>query len=272
MRTVAFVQPHLDDIALSCGGLVAQRVAAGHRVVVISVFTRTRHRATERRRAAEDAAACRVVGAERADLGFDDAPDRAQLPLTFTALMLDAVVEPALVRDVKAALRTQLAALGATEVWYPLAIGQHIDHRTAFAARVAPRGAKLRFYVDRPYAFVPAFVELRRRELAGSATARQVSPVEVLAQIERHHCGGFLVEDEREHVARVVSERLATPQQGQGVTFRLRRHRIVGAHRATARAMLACYASELTRLFGAWRWQRAWPAFELEGQLADRVR
>lgn len=270
MRTVAFVQPHLDDIALSCGGLVAQRVAAGHRVVVISLFTRTRHRTSERRRAAEDAAACRVAGAERLDLGFDDAPDRAQLALTFTALMLDAVVEPALVRDVKAALRTQLAALGATEVWYPLAIGQHIDHRTAFAARVAPRGARLRFYVDRPYAFVPAFVELRRRELAGSTRPRHIAPAEVLAQIDRHHCGGFLVGSEREHVGRTISERLATPRRGQGLAVRFRRHPI--ADRATARAMLACYASELTRLFGAWSWQRAWPAFELEGQLADRVR
>jgi len=34
-----FVQPHLDDVAFACGGMVARAAAAGDKPIAIGVFT-----------------------------------------------------------------------------------------------------------------------------------------------------------------------------------------------------------------------------------------
>ena len=112
-RTALYPAPHLDDVALSCGGGVLARIARGDRVVVCSVFTDTRNRTTMHRRKAEDA--WYRAGAEHAHLGFDDAPDREGLPLTFTALMLGPPPSRALVK-VRAAIAAQIRRVAPDEV------------------------------------------------------------------------------------------------------------------------------------------------------------
>ncbi|MCX5745575.1 MAG: hypothetical protein NT062_24120 [Proteobacteria bacterium] len=226
-----FVSPHFDDVALSCGG----RVRPGD--LVISLFTRTRHRAVEQRRAAEDGAACALAGARQLDLGFDDAPDRVGIAPTFRALVLDAALDRALVRELRGAIRTH--ARGASEVWIPLGIGGHIDHRTTFAA--APRGA--RFYADRPYAFVPAFVALRRRELCGGR-AVHLTPRQILAQIDAHHAAAFVTAAERRDVAAELSARLRDDRPRRTSCLRAR------DRRGSNLAMVACYRSQVRRIFG----------------------
>ena len=87
-----FVSPHLDDAALSCGGNIARLARAGTRVTVVTVFTADQSPGSalsplamrthaswgvgdqpfEARRA-EDAAACKAMGADAEHLGLLDA-------------------------------------------------------------------------------------------------------------------------------------------------------------------------------------------------------
>lgn len=251
MTTTLYIAPHPDDVALSCAGGVLTRTAAGERVVICTVFTRTRDRAIEQRRAAEDAAALSLAGAERIDLGFEDAPDREGIPPTFTALLLDAPVKATLVREVQAALAAVIKQLAPRDVWFPLGIGRHLDHRTVFAARGAVGSrARARFYEDRPYAFVPAFRRLRTLELAGGRPV-QLTPAAILAQLDAHACAAFAAPSERDTVAARLATRLATPgARDEGLVLRARTIPYPLATLRPAAAMIAAYRSQTQALFG----------------------
>ncbi len=64
--------------------------------------------------------------------------------------------------------------VGAREVYGPLGIGGHVDHRVAFEAVKRgvdglPRGTRVGFYEERPYVFVRESLALRLAELQWSA-------------------------------------------------------------------------------------------------------
>lgn len=173
METI-YLSPHLDDAALSCGGLIWQQVQAGQQVQVwticageppsgaLSVFAQVLHKrwglkpecaVAERRR--EDLRAMQILGAKIQHLSFPDAVYRRH-PKTNEVLYesWETVIggmapgdEHLLQRVVVelSKLLPQNAALIA-----PLTLGNHVDHvLTRVAAEQLPRPVS--FYLDFPY-------------------------------------------------------------------------------------------------------------------------
>jgi LmbE family N-acetylglucosaminyl deacetylase len=156
-ETILVVSPHLDDAALSVGGSIAAWIAAGHRVVIASIYTTgpaleevppsMRIFADYRTRRTEDDHACAALGAEvrrldqierafrrpyLANWSFFTTPDDRS---GFTAL-----------QDVIRALEP-LAALAPDRILVPLGIGNHVDHIEAMLA--ATDWARARGWLDR---------------------------------------------------------------------------------------------------------------------------
>ena len=140
--SVAILSPHLDDALLSAFSALPARV-----VNVCTALpppgTLTRwdritgaadSRAHMQARLEEDRAALATVGAEAVALGFLDAQYR------------DEPLEPD-------ALRASIAAAleGATEVWAPAGVGEHVDHVQVRDAAIE-LGVPLRLYAELPYA------------------------------------------------------------------------------------------------------------------------
>ncbi|MCL6509486.1 MAG: PIG-L family deacetylase [Anaerolineae bacterium] len=173
---ILFVSPHLDDVALSCGGLVYRLTSEGRPVTIASVCTADRpadrplseaaqreHRQWQlgdrpyERRRAEDEQACQVLGATAVHLGLLDAVyrcDERGAPL-YTDDFIGGAVHPLDWQCHLPQVRSALAPLvrSATQVYCPLAIGGHVDHvivRSAVESLARP--SVLRYYEDFPYA------------------------------------------------------------------------------------------------------------------------
>jgi LmbE family N-acetylglucosaminyl deacetylase len=209
------------------------------------VFTRSGDPAIDRVRAVEDASAMALVHAEHVELGFDDAPVRIGRAPSFRALALDAEIDPALVRAVEAALAAEIERVEPSEVWLPLGIGGHIDHRTVFAARRVA-GARARFYEDRPYAFVSAFRAWRKLELEGGAIAEPPTAVSLARQLAEGGCGALVVTPgDLETLAR----RLAHGLPPTTIRLRARTFRHAMATLPAAIEMIEAYGSQVAWLF-----------------------
>ncbi len=179
-----YLSPHLDDVVLSCGGQIYQQTAAGKAVLIVtlmagdppavplSAYAQSLHdrweldaAATAERRA-EDAAACRIVGADYLHLEISDCIYRRHTvtgePLYTSDEMIFGEIHP---NDVRLAetLATHLGTLPAGEsVFVPLTVGHHVDHQlTRLAAEIWQAAAHLDliYYEDYPYARESAAVE-----------------------------------------------------------------------------------------------------------------
>ena len=167
-----YLSPHLDDAVFSCGGLIAQQVSAGETVTVFTVcagdspvgeltpFAYELHRrwggsgSPMAARRAEDLVACGRLGASVVHYTLVDAiyrrgPDGQPLyesePSIFGALH---PADEARVPELAAAFQPALPA--DAEVYSPLGLGGHVDHRlTRRAAEQLAR--KLWYYRDLPY-------------------------------------------------------------------------------------------------------------------------
>ena len=164
-----FLSPHLDDVAFSCGGLVAQLGDAGWRTVMATAFTRSMPSPTGfalacqtdkglapnvdymALRRAEDRAAAAILGTEPRWLDLPEAPHRGYhaAPALFGPILDgDDVWRPltALLADLVTELRPDL-------VLAPQGLGSHADHRQLITAVLAlPQQQPLAFYKDAPYA------------------------------------------------------------------------------------------------------------------------
>ncbi|MGI4956399.1 MAG: PIG-L deacetylase family protein, partial [Janthinobacterium lividum] len=138
------LSPHLDDAIFSCGGTLARLSAAGWRVVVATLFTRSVASPTGfalacqldkglpasadymALRRDEDAAACAILGADTLWLDFAEAPHRgyASPPTLFGPLLATDDIGAAM-QDAIAGLLEDTAPL---LVLAPQAIGGHVDH------------------------------------------------------------------------------------------------------------------------------------------------
>ena len=156
MPTALFLSPHLDDVAFSCGGLLAQLGDAGWRTVMVTAFTATVLPATGfalacqtdkglepevdymALRRAEDRVAADILGvSDLRWLGLPEAPHRGYGSA------------PALLAGQLSALVDELRP---DIVLAPQGLGNHVDHRQMIRAvlNVAPQ--YLAFYRDTPYA------------------------------------------------------------------------------------------------------------------------
>ncbi|HAL15583.1 MAG TPA: hypothetical protein DCP32_02165 [Anaerolineaceae bacterium] len=168
-----FLSPHLDDAALSCGGLIAERTRKGDPVEIWTIcagdpppgplpaFAQSLHKRWGTRRAAaatrrlEDQQSCQRLGAVARHFAIPDCIYR-RIPLTGNPLIStnEDLFQPFpdSQRSLVDSLRDQLAnALPLkAQIVCPLALGNHIDHQ--LVRRVAEQlDRPLLYYADYPY-------------------------------------------------------------------------------------------------------------------------
>lgn len=183
-----YLSPHLDDVALSCGGLVWEQAQSGETVEVWTICAgdpppgplspiaqelHTRWKAERdapRLRRVEDEVACVEIGARPHYFSFADCIYRRDATGQYVIGAMNAIAdpqttpEPALVN----ALGAELVDLFPQEaqVVCPLALGGHVDHRlTRAAAELA--GKRLLYYQDYPYVLQPEAAQESQELAAG---------------------------------------------------------------------------------------------------------
>lgn len=169
-----YLSPHLDDVALSAGGLLWEQVLAGDTVSILTVFAgdpapgpfsafaeslharwAVEPETAIAARRAEDMAACKILGAKYQHLSIPDCIYRMS---EYTGKHLYAS-EESLFADVHASekmligkLSQMLKQVVAKTIQFvcPLALGNHVDHQVVrFAAERL--GTDLLYYADYPY-------------------------------------------------------------------------------------------------------------------------
>jgi LmbE family N-acetylglucosaminyl deacetylase len=192
-----FIQPHYDDVPLSCGGTVALLADRGDHPHMVTVFAgevvnemvgefaawkHERWKVTDTEqvlsvRRAEDADAARALGCPVRWLGMPDAIYRGDRyksdPELFGALKGEEL-------ELAAHLADELRHLPERrdDVWVfvPLEVGFHVDHQLVFEAGryLASQGAEVYAYEDCPYAIhTPAGFD-RRLAVLGDAVGDPV--------------------------------------------------------------------------------------------------
>ena len=170
-----YLSPHLDDVALSCGGQIFDATQRGERVLIVTItagdpvapvsdYAATLHtrwevaNATAARRQ-EDVAACAILCAEPLHWPVPDCIYRVDAhgkPFYLSDADIFGPVAPeemTLVDELAAQMR---ALPPARHVVAPLGVGQHVDHLlTRQAAEVAFESPTLLYYEDYPYAQQP---------------------------------------------------------------------------------------------------------------------
>ncbi|MEM7249679.1 MAG: PIG-L family deacetylase [Acidobacteriota bacterium] len=269
---ILYVSPHLDDVALSCGGRVLADREAGRRVLVVSLFTEPAHG-----RRKEERKALAVLDATGFDGRLIDAPDRDPAYRRFAAILFARNPQDAEVAAETAELLVRiLEQVQPKEIVGPLGVGGHVDHRNCHqATRDAARrtGTAASFYDDRPYSFVDESVRLRLAELA-------VSPGDDLparswpSSAWRYVRGLLRARFARAMVGprdlpltlRATWALVASLRRQQRETARAEVHRFEPDVLPRLRESVACYRSQVGPLFGhldRWAEQTAEAAAEL---------
>ena len=207
-----FISPHLDDIALSCGGRVWELTQAGEPVSIVTLCAgdtppqvadspAVRRVHDEWRlganpyagRRREDRRACRILGARPVHLDLLDAVYRQDGAgrMLYSRKFIGARVKPWDRCHHAVALRAALAALDrrhpGARVFCPLAFGAHVDHiiaRAAMESVFSP--ARIVYYEDFPYAELASpeawksateGLQPQTRRLAADARAARINAI-----------------------------------------------------------------------------------------------
>lgn len=175
---VVILSPHLDDAALSCGGLLHALQGVSTLVVTlcsgnppplvgadgtIKAPSRRGH-VSPRIRRREDIAAMRSIRAEFVHLSFPDAIyRRSQAGKLIYRNERERWVAPRAddaiyIEELHQLLRRICLDLGSILLVSPMGIGDHVDHQITarVALRLAQAGASLLFYEDFPYVANPS--------------------------------------------------------------------------------------------------------------------
>ena len=170
-----FIQPHYDDVPLSCGGTVALWAESGHEPHMITVFAseivdqmvgtfaawkHERWKLTDPDqvltvRRAEDADAAAALNCTVRWLGLPDAIYRGERYTSDPELF--GVLHPEeyyLAQHLAVESRNLPEWRDGNQVFVPLGIGSHVDHQLVFEAgrRLAAEGVEVYAYEDTPYA------------------------------------------------------------------------------------------------------------------------
>ena len=167
-----FLSPHLDDVALSCGGLVWELCQRGKIVEIwtmmsgfptdedYSEFAQQNHRAwgmsgrgVIQIRRAEDRAACAFLGAAYRHFDWLDAiyrrdPGSLQPLVESNESLFGKPPEDTLVREIAQCLQVEVP--DNTMLVFPMGLGNHIDHRAVVQAGKDFTGTMV-YYADYPY-------------------------------------------------------------------------------------------------------------------------
>jgi LmbE family N-acetylglucosaminyl deacetylase len=196
-----FIQPHYDDVPLSCGGTLALLAedGLGPRMVtvfagelvdeMVGEFAAWKHKRwkvadaeqVQAVRRQEDAEAARTLGSSVRWLGLPDAIYRGERyksdPELFGALKGE---ELELAAHLAEELRHLPEWRDDMQVFVPLGIGFHVDHQLVFEAgrHLASAGVKVFAYEDCPYAIhTPAGVEARLAVLGDAVGDPIIVPI-----------------------------------------------------------------------------------------------
>lgn len=202
-----FIQPHYDDVPLSCGGAVALMADQGSKPHMITVFAselvdemvgefaawkHSRWKVTDAEqvlavRRGEDAQAARVLGCSVRWLGLPDAIYRAgryNSDSELFGVLQDEEVE--LAEHLADEIRHLPEWDEDARVFVPLGAGNHVDHQLVFEAgrRLASRRVKVYAYEDCPYAIHSPGGVSARLALLGDAVGEPFT-VPIGAMLER---------------------------------------------------------------------------------------
>lgn len=167
-----YLSPHLDDVALSCGGLVWEQVRAGERVSIwticagdppeanLSPFARSLHKrwgtrlhSVEQRRR-EDLASCAILGVDTLHFSILDCIYRRNRDgqyLYDSEESLTGPVHPSDKSLVEALSRDLIQLLpDDSRLVCPLALGDHVDHHLTRSA-AEKLGCTRWYYPEYPY-------------------------------------------------------------------------------------------------------------------------
>jgi LmbE family N-acetylglucosaminyl deacetylase len=197
-----FLSPHFDDVALSCGGLVARLADDGRTPLVVTIFggevtsevTSTFARFKEGRwgvadidaalatRRAEESAAIARLGARGISLGFPDAIYRAERYISDDELYSGELDpdEDALVEVVATEIRGLPGWGSGVSVFVPLGAGLHIDHLIVHdvGQLLASEGTAVYAYEDCPYVIhTPSGLTTRLSALGGALGPAEAVPI-----------------------------------------------------------------------------------------------
>jgi LmbE family N-acetylglucosaminyl deacetylase len=175
------IEPHMDDAILSVGGQLLLRKGKC-KITIVCVFGVSNYTSymevnkafldsdtVSKIRYKESKIAASMVGADFISLGFSDAPLRMQQADKWSENFLAEDIHnshgfissqpmPHVVKHIASALEKTLSELKPDEVWIPMGLGNHIDHkttRTACLQTVSSSGFNhsllLHLYEDLPY-------------------------------------------------------------------------------------------------------------------------
>jgi LmbE family N-acetylglucosaminyl deacetylase len=200
------LSPHLDDAAFSCGGTLAALAAESWEVAVATLFTASVEAPTGFAlacqtdkglppeadymaiRRAEDAEACRRLGARPIWLPFREAPHRGygSAAALFGPLRSDDAVH----LHLAAALEPLLAAGPPDLLLAPQAIGGHVDHvQTVRALHLLRPAGRVLWWQDFPYLARGETHPARPFERAMAALPEEARPIRI--ESKRHACAAY---------------------------------------------------------------------------------
>lgn len=209
MSEHVYLSAHLDDAVYSCGGLIHHQVQAGHVCTVLTAFAgeppggelsafaeelHTRWGTPEGPTAVrreEDLEACARLGAGAVHFGIPEALYRHGQhaePLYPTEQAIFGPVHPE-DRPTVSALTEALDEVGlaGSQVYVPLAIGGHIDHKILRAAAEA-LDQPIWYYRDLPYAMRGGELPQGLRRPKGVEAIQPLDPEDVAAWAEAAAC------------------------------------------------------------------------------------
>lgn len=216
LERVVILSPHLDDAALSCGGLLTALAGRASTLVVsihcgnppITATNPGRHRKGfihPKIRRREDRIAMHAIEVDFVHLGFPDGVYRRS-PTSGELLyrtprerwVLPRVEDALHVEELYLVLKRLTDDMGRFLLVSPMGIGHHVDHMLTaqVALRLASRKRSILFYEDFPYVVDPRVgsgaedgPELALARLQLRATERHALPVEVSQKVAllRHY-------------------------------------------------------------------------------------
>jgi LmbE family N-acetylglucosaminyl deacetylase len=184
-----YLSPHLDDAALSCGGMIGAQRAAGERVLVVTLCTASPapdaqfndlalefHRRwglapaeVVAARLREEHRAMELLDADSYGAGMLDSIYRH--PAAYNsrgALFGTPAPDDPLLPALRRLIRTLRERMPGARIYAPLGIGMHVDHQVAHAVARAAEVGEVLYYEDMPYATRQGLLDQRLAMLEGS--------------------------------------------------------------------------------------------------------
>jgi LmbE family N-acetylglucosaminyl deacetylase len=188
------IAPHLDDAALSLGGMLAAPPASAAPALVITLCTAAptaAYNAVARefhgqwdlesddivgQRKREDVAAMATLGVDFVWLEVLDAIYRCPAAYHSRETLFAAPqADDPLILFVAGLFATLRRQLPQAQIAVPLGVGEHVDHLICFAAARQLLGDAVWYYEDIPYALRPGALERRLSALDGRWTSRPMA-------------------------------------------------------------------------------------------------